>query len=302
VIIEWVCSVCRIVKGGRNPYIGGYKTNGQDKITLLAKHPKASTIRSLVSDIMSNLEGTTRREKQKKKQVSGAPPAGVELFASILTHFDTRKTAQAAFTYAMADRFQRVPDQQPPDEEHEGSQESDEKEEYDTNGNDEEDTDDGERHYEPQLGPPPEEAAKEAVKKLVDSFGRPSQSMADEWDELNPSSSSSSSSSSSLPTSSNNNTKILKQSKCSREKLLWDYRVLHRQFFKKTFFSGWSGTLVGKEVLNMFETLAEKLGGRGPLTVLAVGSGMGTLSVLFRAIKARYIGLEVRQVYGWTRR
>lgn len=95
VVIEWVCSK-------KDRYKDAWKYHASNgKILLRSTHPDYNSIRGKVRRIMDVLKGKEKRSVTNPSQQESGHPDGYELFMEVLDNFDSKKTARAAFSYAI---------------------------------------------------------------------------------------------------------------------------------------------------------------------------------------------------------
>ena len=88
IVIEWACAKMEVGEAG-------FKVHGvTGKVSLITKHPKYETTKTVVRDMMHMIEGTTRRTSSAKKEPLDPVAKIIEAFGK-LTPAEQRKALKA---------------------------------------------------------------------------------------------------------------------------------------------------------------------------------------------------------------
>ena len=88
IVIEWACAKMEIGEAG-------FKVHDvSGKVSLITKHPKYETTKTVVRDMMHMIEGTTRRASSAKKEPLDPVAKIIEAFGK-LTPAEQRKALKA---------------------------------------------------------------------------------------------------------------------------------------------------------------------------------------------------------------
>ncbi len=88
IVIEWACEKMGVGKAG-------FKVHDvSGKVSLITKHPKYETTKTVVRDMMHMIEGTTRRTSSAKKEPLDPVAKIIEAFGK-LSASDQRKALKA---------------------------------------------------------------------------------------------------------------------------------------------------------------------------------------------------------------
>jgi hypothetical protein len=88
IVIEWACAKMEIGEAG-------FKVHDvSGKVSLITKHPKYETTKTVVRDMMHMIEGTTRRTSSAKKEPLDPVAKIIEAFGK-LTPAEQRKALKA---------------------------------------------------------------------------------------------------------------------------------------------------------------------------------------------------------------
>ena len=88
IVIEWACEKMGVGKAGFKVH----EVSG--KVSLITKHPKYETTKTVVRDMMHMIEGTTRRASSAKKEPLDPVAKIIEAFGK-LTPAEQRKALKA---------------------------------------------------------------------------------------------------------------------------------------------------------------------------------------------------------------
>ena len=88
IVIEWACAKMEIGEAGFKVH----EVSG--KVSLITKHPKYETTKTVVRDMMHMIEGTTRRTSSAKKEPLDPVAKIIEAFGK-LTPAEQRKALKA---------------------------------------------------------------------------------------------------------------------------------------------------------------------------------------------------------------
>ena len=92
IVIEWACA-----KTG-----AAFKKSKEGKVMFDSKHPKYEAAKTVVRDVMLNLQGTTRRESSPKKEPVEVPAHVLKLAKALAEAAGDRSLASTALALAFA--------------------------------------------------------------------------------------------------------------------------------------------------------------------------------------------------------
>lgn len=92
IVIEWACA-----KTG-----AAFNVSKAGKVMLDSKHPKYEAAKTVVRDVMLNLQGTTRRESSPKKEPVEVPAHVLKLAKALAEAAGDRSLASTALALAFA--------------------------------------------------------------------------------------------------------------------------------------------------------------------------------------------------------